>query len=140
MPVTVEELGKRLTQQLRYEEFGEDGLKQQMDEEKHFRQMEDEKLAELERMEQERLGIQAENMAMLEEEKEEELALLAKEQAELEAKLAEMQGIQAEQAEVSITSEDSKFAKPNIPPPPRKDELPLKTSGGLYDDMDDEPV
>merc|ERR1712154_755289 len=30
-PVTVEELGKRLTQQLRYEEFGEEGIKQQLE-------------------------------------------------------------------------------------------------------------
>merc|ERR1712142_889365 len=52
-PVTVEELGKRLTQQLRYEEFGEDGVKQQLEDERLASEAEErrqEEMAEMRRM------------------------------------------------------------------------------------------
>jgi len=47
LPVTVEELGKRLTQQLRYEEFGDAGLRQELADEKKIQEDEDRRLEAL---------------------------------------------------------------------------------------------
>lgn len=96
-PVTVEELGKRLTQQLRYEEFGEDGIKQQLEDERALKEEEEARKAEME--EARRIALEAEREALeaAAEIEEEELRLQELEAQEEQKRLEELGKLEQEE-------------------------------------------
>merc|ERR1712168_928661 len=122
-PVTVEELGKRLTQQLRYEEFGEDGIKQQLEDERLAKEAEMRRQQEMEEARKAALSrelemeAEAERLAAMAAEQEDmdALAKIEQESAELAEKLAAMKEAEKiKQANMEKNLEEGNFEKVNL--------------------------